>query len=88
MSPPISDQQVSALSTCVLKGRKIEAIKLYREMTGLGLQEAKDAIDEMEKSLRMSSLDANSPRPQSKGCLGVLVVGLLCSGVFITYWLA
>jgi ribosomal protein L7/L12 len=29
-------------------GRKINAIKLYREMTGLGLKEAKDAIDAME----------------------------------------
>ena len=28
--------------------RKIEAIKLYRQMTGLGLKEAKDAIDRME----------------------------------------
>lgn len=28
------------------RGRKIEAIKLYREATGAGLREAKDAIDE------------------------------------------
>ena len=28
--------------------RKIEAIKLYREMTGTGLKEAKDAVDNME----------------------------------------
>jgi ribosomal protein L7/L12 len=30
-------------------GRKIEAIKLYRERTGLGLKEAKDAIDDLER---------------------------------------
>jgi hypothetical protein len=34
-------------------GRKIEAIKLYREATGLGLKEAKDAVEDMERSLRM-----------------------------------
>jgi ribosomal protein L7/L12 len=28
-------------------GNKIEAIKLYREHTGLGLKEAKDAVEEM-----------------------------------------
>ena len=28
--------------------RKIEAIKLYRQMTGTGLKEAKDAVDSME----------------------------------------
>jgi ribosomal protein L7/L12 len=29
--------------------RKIEAIKLYRQMTGTGLKEAKDAVDSMER---------------------------------------
>ncbi len=32
-----------------LEGKKIEAIKLYREMTGLGLKEAKDAVEGMER---------------------------------------
>jgi len=30
------------------QGNKIEAIKLYREMTGVGLAEAKQAIDRAE----------------------------------------
>jgi ribosomal protein L7/L12 len=29
-------------------GRKIEAIKVYREATGVGLKEAKDAVEAME----------------------------------------
>jgi ribosomal protein L7/L12 len=33
-------------------GNKIEAIKIYREMTGVGLAEAKDVIDKAEKSIR------------------------------------
>ncbi|MFJ8537128.1 ribosomal protein L7/L12 [Streptomyces sp. NPDC093591] len=28
-------------------GKKIEAIKVYREITGAGLKEAKDAVDRM-----------------------------------------
>ena len=34
------------------RGNKIEAIKIYREMTGVGLAEAKDAIDKAEKFIR------------------------------------
>lgn len=30
-------------------GRKIEAIKLYREATGVGLKEAKDYVDTIER---------------------------------------
>ena len=31
---------------------KIEAIKRYREMTGLGLRESKDAVEAIEATLR------------------------------------
>lgn len=37
-----------ALRALVRAGRKIEAIKRYRQRTGLGLKEAKDVIDAME----------------------------------------
>ena len=30
-------------------GKKIHAIKLYREVTGAGLREAKDAVEDMER---------------------------------------
>lgn len=33
------------------KGNKIEAIKLYREIYDVGLAEAKNAVEEIEKSL-------------------------------------
>jgi ribosomal L7/L12-like protein len=33
------------------RGNKIEAIKIYRELTGVGLAEAKDAIDRAERSI-------------------------------------
>jgi ribosomal protein L7/L12 len=35
------------IAELVGKGNKIEAIKLYRELTGTGLAEAKSAIDSM-----------------------------------------
>jgi ribosomal protein L7/L12 len=33
------------------RGNKIEAIKIYRELTGLGLAEAKQAVDHLESRL-------------------------------------
>jgi ribosomal protein L7/L12 len=36
----------------LLAGQKIEAIKRYREQHGVGLKEAKDAIDALERTLR------------------------------------
>jgi ribosomal protein L7/L12 len=35
----------------LMAGNKIQAIKLYRELYGVGLKEAKDAIDEMMRNL-------------------------------------
>ena len=37
----------------VTDGRKINAIKLYRERTGVGLAEAKDAIEAWERRYRL-----------------------------------
>lgn len=39
-----TNQEVAEL---VKAGRKIEAIKLYRELTGAGLAEAKEAVEKM-----------------------------------------
>lgn len=43
--PDLAAQLVLELAA----GRKVEAIKLLRERTGLGLKEAKDAIDALER---------------------------------------
>jgi ribosomal protein L7/L12 len=34
-------------------GRKIEALKAYRELSGLGLKEAKDELDRIERAIRL-----------------------------------
>jgi ribosomal protein L7/L12 len=59
-------------------GRKIAAIKLYREQTGRGLKEAKDAVEALAAQHGIVS-------PARSGCLGVLaalfsVVSLLLIG--------
>ena len=46
--PTLSPQILDALR----RGNKIEAIKIYRELTGVGLAEAKDVIDKAEQFIK------------------------------------
>ena len=42
----------SALYDAIARGKLIQAIKIYRETTGVGLKEAKDAVDAMAGQAR------------------------------------
>ena len=49
-NPQIQPQErpeIRAIREAMLSGNKIQAIKLYRSVYGVGLKEAKDAIDAM-----------------------------------------
>ena len=46
---PVMSTQIQA---ALRSGNKIEAIKIYRELTGVGLAEAKDVIDKAEKFIK------------------------------------
>ncbi|MFJ9813703.1 ribosomal protein L7/L12 [Streptomyces sp. NPDC101151] len=39
--------RMDELAALVLEGKKIQAIKLYRETTGVGLKEAKEAVERL-----------------------------------------
>ncbi len=63
------------------QGQKIAACKLYRHETGVGLKEAKDAVDAIAVQLSgfSSSISARSPQ-KNGGCAGVVaafVAGIL-----------
>ena len=47
-APPIDDAEILTL---VRKGRKIEAIKRLRDQRNIGLREAKDAVEALERDL-------------------------------------
>ncbi len=49
---PRMEQQNQAIWDALLAGDKILAIKLYREEYGVGLKEAKDVVDAMERQNR------------------------------------
>lgn len=45
----IDDDEIREL---IRQNRKIEAIKRLRDLTGLGLKEARDAVDALERTMR------------------------------------
>jgi ribosomal protein L7/L12 len=54
------------LLTLLRQGNKIQAIKLYREKSGTGLKEAKDAVEDLAKQHNITS--------SRSGCASVLLI--------------
>ena len=49
-----ADLDAGSVEAHVVAGRKIEAIKQLRRESGLGLKEAKDQVEALERTLRAS----------------------------------
>ena len=45
----------SRILDALRRGNKIEAIKVYRELTGVGLAEAKEAVERQEQFIKFRS---------------------------------
>lgn len=48
----LSQEDTNRLTELIFAGQKIEAIKIYRDLTGMGLRESKEFIDDLEAQLR------------------------------------
>jgi ribosomal protein L7/L12 len=72
-------------------GRKIEAIKVYRELTHVDLKQAKDEVEAMESTLDLKKPSAGrspfEPKSSSSGCGTRLLMLLLvtCSLVYLVH---
>ncbi len=53
--------QFAEIANLIRSGRKIEAIKNYRELTGLGLQEAKEAVQALEAGRPVTLIASSLP---------------------------
>lgn len=83
----LTEQQREQINAEIFSGQKISAIKLYREATGAGLKEAKDAAEDMEKDLRQRQ-PAKFVGSGKSGCMGVVaVVALLVSAALVTVYI-
>ncbi len=62
----------------ILAGKKIEAIKTYRESSGKGLKDSKEVIEAITENLRK-----DHPELQIKqaGCASVVIIGLVPLGL-------
>jgi hypothetical protein len=60
-----ADPITPEIAAAIRSGRKIEAIKLYRQAHGVGLKEAKDAVDAYEAATRGKPRSAG-PRPTAR----------------------
>lgn len=70
--PNESGHDLAPIAEALYQGQKIEAIKRYRELRGVGLKEAKDAVEQLEAALRQQSPERF--RSSSKaGCLGCVL---------------
>lgn len=49
MSAPAASPYPPELTAAIARGEKIKAIKIYREVTGAGLREAKAAVETLER---------------------------------------
>ena len=81
-APPHADApappEVDALLWESLKsGRKIDAIKRYRELTGCGLRDAKEAVEGMARE--------HGIVVSGRGCAGAIFLGLAAAAT--TVWL-
>ncbi len=63
MDPHLPPDRLAAIQDALRKRRKIEAVKIYREATGVSLKEAKDAVEAMPvpKDLPPASGPASAP---------------------------
>ena len=76
----LTDDVRQQILNALIAGRKIEAIKLYREATGKGLKDAKDFIDRLVEELAERHPELLENR--RSGCLPV--IALMIGG--LSYW--
>ncbi|MDR7023087.1 ribosomal protein L7/L12 [Pseudomonas peli] len=79
-----SDQDLPAQVVAALeRGQKIEAIKLLRELRGLGLKEAKDLVEGSGTDRQMAGVSV----VQSGGHGGIFwLLGLLLLAAAVAWW--
>ena len=76
---------LNELASLLRSGRKIEAIKVYRRVTGASLADAKDAPERLEQSIMLSGISAGSApqldMAQLAGMANMELPGMLLSEI-------
>lgn len=86
----LNDEQWRAIEDALFAGRKIEAIKQYREFTGCDLKESKESVEAYEKQLRQTMPEKFAAAPKKSGCLGgvSVLVGIIIAHMLLSWVLS
>jgi ribosomal protein L7/L12 len=80
----LSDEDVNEIQAAIFAGNKIEAIKVVRAATGMGLKGAKDFVESLQVELRRTD-PGKFTSPPAKGCgmtiFAIVVVFALLIGM-------
>lgn len=85
MPQDLSDEKMAELSEALEKGQAIAAIRLYREATGAGLKEAKEAVDAIQADLHKQFPERFAARPNSAGCGSTAAIFCLTLCLVVLY---
>lgn len=82
------DDLLDAIGPLLAEGRKIEAIKIYREQSGVGLKQAKEAVEALQRGEAVALDPVTPAQPESsQGCsLPLLLLLLLVGGGIYLGW--
>jgi Ribosomal protein L7/L12 C-terminal domain len=83
----LPDEAVVRISDALYAGRKIEAIRLYRQATKLGLKESKDFIEALEVRLRQESPEKFTAPPGQAGCVRAAAILFVIASVLVAHYL-
>ena len=86
MTNDIPDKVRNEINEAIFSGKKIAAIKLYRDATGAELDEAKSYIDQLTNQLRQEA-PYNFKTAKGSGCATKALVLLFITGFFLYFLL-
>jgi len=71
--PNLSTDHRHEMNAALFVGKKIQAIKVYRQATGQGLKESKDFVEALERQLRAEMPENFETPPAKAGCAGLFL---------------
>ena len=84
--PPMPDELSPAVMSAIVSGKKIQAIKLLRQETGLGLREAKAIVDALSAGqVNESGTPAPPGFKEEGGASGLLAIGVAAVFAYVLY---
>jgi hypothetical protein len=83
MADELTAEQLTAISNAIYSGNKVEAIKLYRSVTGKDLKDSKDAVEKLAAELEARNPAMFARRRSRGGSLATLVFWGVIAAVII-----